>query len=207
MNNINGDEKIEKPENEMTFEERKQKLIDNFENLDEKYQILRKENKELHKIDSSENFIDFALEILMRTSRITSEKWRFEHNLKELNKDINKLSQQEEQLIIVAKQLIEKGSAEIKKEDSVIQFTLDREKMNINVKEIDLEKKMVITENNYLFEEKWLKEPEKDKDTSKKSSEKEYSDPWNKDIEKKEPWEKENDNPWEKSSENKGLER
>ena len=211
MSNVNEINKNEKPESEMTFEERKQKLIKDFEKDDIGFQRYRRLSGEFKKIESFENFIDFAFEMIMKAGRATNENWRFEHNLKELNKKDNLLTQQEEQLIKVAKELIGKGSVEIKKEDSVIQFSLDREKMSINVKEMDLEKKMVIKENNYLFEEKWLKEPEKEKDTSKESETKESLDPWNKEVEVKDPWEKsspaENDNPWEKPKDNSELER
>ena len=131
-------------------------------------------------------------------SYMAQRRMEFQDRWKELQKELEKLNQQEKDLIEKAKELYQNGKAEIKKEDKIILLTLDKEKQNVNAKTMNLEKTTVISEMNYPFEEKWLDKEKDNKNLSEKENEK--IEPWNKSDLEKNPWDKTEDNPWDKSN-------
>ena len=185
---MNDKEKKEekKDRNEMTFTEKRNDLEEDFLKKREDKNEFDKKFYEKREFDVASDVGELIVQILFYMSYMAQKRMEFQDRWKELQKELEKLNQQEKDLIEKAKELYQNGKAEIKKEDKIILLTLDNEKQNVNAKTMNLEKTTIISEMNYPFEEKWLnKEKEKDmKDLSEKEN----------------PWDKTEDNPWDKSN-------
>lgn len=185
---MNDKEKKEekKDRNEMTFTEKRNDFEEDFLKKREDKNEFDKKFYEKREFDVASDVGELIVQILFYMSYMAQKRMEFQDRWKELQKELEKLNQQEKDLIEKAKELYQNGKAEIKKEDKIILLTLDNEKQNVNAKTMNLEKTTIISEMNYPFEEKWLnKEKEKDmKDLSEKEN----------------PWDKTEDNPWDKSN-------
>ena len=197
---MNDKEKKEekKDRNEMTFTEKRNDLEEDFLKKREDKNEFDKKFYEKREFDVASDVGELIVQILFYMSYMAQKRMEFQDRWKELQKELEKLNQQEKDLIDKAKELYQNGKAEIKKEDKIILLTLDKEKENVNAKTMNLEKTTVISEMNYPFEEKWLDKEKDNKNLSEKENEK--IEPWSKSDLEKNPWDKSEDNPWDKSN-------
>lgn len=184
--------------NEMTFSEKRNDLEEDFLKKREDKNEFDKKFYGKREFDVASDVGELIVQILFYMSYMAQRRMEFQDRWKELQKKLEKLNQQEKDLIEKAKELYQNGKAEIKKEDKIILLTLDKEKQNVNAKTMNLEKTTVISEMNYPFEEKWLDKEKDNKNLSEKENEK--IEPWNKSDLEKNPWDKTEDNPWDKSN-------
>ena len=191
----------EKDISEMTFEERREDLEDKFNKKREAKNEFYKKYGDIRSFDVPSDIGELIVQILTHMSYMAQQRIEFQERWKDYQKDLDKLNNQEKELVEKAKELYQNGKAEIKKEDNTILLTLDKEKQNVNVKTMNLEKTTIISEINLPFEEKWLEKAEKNiQGTSEKKDKEEKSEPWSKSDLEKNPWDKTEDNPWDKSN-------
>lgn len=194
-------EKNIKDVSEITFDERREKAEKDFIEKREDKNEFYKKYADKRSFDVPSDVGEFIFQILAHMSYMAQRKMEFKEDFKFYQNDLEDLNKQEKELIEKAKELYQTGKAEIKKEDKLIFLTLDREKQNINVKTMNLEKTTIISEANLPFEEKWLEKAEKNsQETSEKKDKEEKIENLNKSDLEKNPWDKTEDNPWDKSN-------
>ena len=102
-------EKDKEKDKELTREEEREKDF-----LDSNLRIQEKNQSELYRIDSTNNFVDFILEYFARLTKLSIENQQFNDRYSDYQKDLEVIKEQEAITKSIIKQLSKNGVAQVK---------------------------------------------------------------------------------------------
>ena len=175
-------EKDKEKDKELTREEEREKDF-----LDSNLRIQEKNQSELYRIDSTNNFVDFILEYFARLTKLSIENQQFNDRYSDYQKDLEVIKEQEAITKSIIKQLSKNGVAQVKISysdkknndiDKTYDFSYDEKTKLISltvttsVKEQDKEKpKEKIEKFDFPFKKYYLEKEENNNSSEKNTQE------------------------------------